>query len=149
MGGYARNIGQNSVGAGATDDAATCQTALRRWLARKGEDHLLPWLKRVSNKIGISYAAASIRQQRTRWGSCSSRCLINLNARLLFLPPNFGYLRARARVVSYQALKPFTQILAVGRVLFARLSEIESATSNGGRYIPGWLTASCGREVRH
>ena len=41
----------------------------------------------------------------------------------------FGYLRARARVVSYQALKPFTQILAVGRVLFARLSEIESATA--------------------
>jgi hypothetical protein len=41
----------------------------------------------------------------------------------------FGYLRPRARVVSYQALKPFTQILAVGRVLFARLSEIESATA--------------------
>jgi len=41
---------------GATDDAATCQTALRRWLARKGEDHLLPWLKRVSNKTGLSYA---------------------------------------------------------------------------------------------
>ena len=73
---------------GATNDAATCQTALRRWLARKGKDHLLPWLKRVSNKTGLSYAAASIRQQQTRWGSCSSRCLINLNARLLFLPPN-------------------------------------------------------------
>ena len=39
---------------GATDDAATCQTALRRWLARKGEDHLLPWLKRVSNKTELS-----------------------------------------------------------------------------------------------
>jgi predicted metal-dependent hydrolase len=47
----------------------------------------IPWLKRVSKKTGLSYAAASIRQQ-TRWGSCSSRRLINLNARLLFLPPN-------------------------------------------------------------
>src|SRR6516165_2494885 len=40
-----------------------------------------------------------------------------------------GYLRARARVVSYQALKPFTQILAIGRVLSTRLSEIRSATA--------------------
>ena len=40
-----------------------------------------------------------------------------------------GYLRAGARVVSHQALKPFTQILAIGRVLSTRLSAIRSATA--------------------
>jgi predicted metal-dependent hydrolase len=48
---------------GATDDAAACQIALKRWLTRKAEDHLLHWLKQVSDKTGLSYAAASIRQQ--------------------------------------------------------------------------------------
>jgi metallopeptidase YgjP-like protein len=73
---------------GATDDAAACQTALKGWLTHKAEDHLIPWLKRVSDETGLSYSGVSIRQQQTRWGSCSSRRLISLNARLLFLPPD-------------------------------------------------------------
>ena len=40
-----------------------------------------------------------------------------------------GYLRAGARVVSHEAFKPFTQILAIGRVLSTRLSAIRSATA--------------------
>jgi hypothetical protein len=73
---------------GATDDAAACQTALKGWLSHKAEQHLIPWLKRVSDETGLSYSAVSIRQQQTRWGSCSSRRLISLNARLLFSPPD-------------------------------------------------------------
>src|SRR5262249_5273937 len=72
---------------GATDDADACQAALKGWLTHKAEDHLIPWLKRVGDEIGLSYSAVSIRQQQTRWGSCSARRLISLNARLLFLPP--------------------------------------------------------------
>ena len=40
-----------------------------------------------------------------------------------------GYLRASARVVSREAFKPFTQILAIGLVLSTRLSAIPSATA--------------------
>ena len=72
---------------GATNDVDACQTALKEWLTDKAEERLIPWLKRISDEIGLSYSAVSIRQQQTRWGSCSSRRLISLNARLLFLPP--------------------------------------------------------------
>ena len=51
---------------GATDDAAACQTALKGWLTHKAEEHLIPWLKRVSDETGLSYSTASIRQQQTR-----------------------------------------------------------------------------------
>jgi hypothetical protein len=44
-------------------------------------------------------------------------------------PARVGYLRAGARVVSHEAFKPFTQILAIGRVLSTRLSAIPSATA--------------------
>jgi predicted metal-dependent hydrolase len=88
---------------GAINDADACQTALKGWLTHKTEEHLIPWLTRVSNEIGLGYSAVSIRQQKTRWGSCSSRRLISLNARL------------------HEAFKPFTQILAIGRVLSTRL----------------------------
>jgi len=62
-----------------------------------------------------------------------------------------GYLRAGARVVSHQALKPFTQILAIGRVLSTRLSAIRSATAErrpmDARMADGILRSE-GREIR-
>lgn len=63
------------------------QQGLRRWLARKGRAELLPWLERVSQESGLPFSGATVRGQRTRWGSCSSRRHINLNFGLLFLRP--------------------------------------------------------------
>jgi predicted metal-dependent hydrolase len=72
---------------GAFDHAAAWQTVLRRWLLLKGEQYLPPWLQSISDEIGLPYRQVIIRYQRSRWGSCSSRGTISLNARLLLLPP--------------------------------------------------------------
>lgn len=63
------------------------QAALKRWLARKGRQHLEPWLEQVSEELDLPYTGVSIRGQKTRWGSCSAKRHINLNYALLFLPP--------------------------------------------------------------
>lgn len=75
--------------AGQVDDPAHCQAALRRWLARRGREVLLPWLARLSADTGLHYRRAGVRGQRTRWGSCSAGGVISLNFKLLFLPPEF------------------------------------------------------------
>jgi len=49
----------------ATNDVDACQTALKKWLTDKAEEHLIPWLKRISDEIGLSYSAVLIRQQQT------------------------------------------------------------------------------------
>jgi predicted metal-dependent hydrolase len=72
---------------GAIDDDGACQAALKSWLIDKAKEYLVPRLKQVSGETGLAYSSVSIRQQKTRWGSCSSRRSISLNARLLFLPP--------------------------------------------------------------
>ena len=72
---------------GSIGDAAACANALKKWLTQRAKENLIPWLKRVSDETELPYSSVSIRQQRTRWGSCSSRGSISLNARLLFLPP--------------------------------------------------------------
>jgi hypothetical protein len=75
------------VVAGPVADFAACQRALRRWLLRKGHDHLLPRLADVSQGCGLPYSRSTVRVARSRWGSCSRLGVISLNARLLLLPP--------------------------------------------------------------
>ena len=69
-------------------DEAAWRAALRRWLSRRAKATLLPWLAATSNELGLAYAAASVRGQKTRWGSCSARGNISLNRALEFLPPH-------------------------------------------------------------
>jgi predicted metal-dependent hydrolase len=71
---------------GSIGDAAAWPNALKKWLTQRAKENLIPWLKRVSDETELPYSSVSIRQQQTRWGSCSSRGSISLNARLLFLP---------------------------------------------------------------
>lgn len=71
---------------GAVDNASLCKSVLRRWLARKGQTHLRPWLEQISHETALPFRQVRIRGQKTRWGSCSRQKNINLNYKLLFLP---------------------------------------------------------------
>lgn len=59
---------------------------LRAWLLGRGRVVLPPWLASVRAGTGLEYDRVSVRLQRSRWGSCSTRGTISLNARLLLLP---------------------------------------------------------------
>jgi predicted metal-dependent hydrolase len=71
---------------GNISDQETCKVALQRWVSRKAELHLFPWLRSVSQELDLPFGKALIRKQKTRWGSCSSTKTISLNCKLLFLP---------------------------------------------------------------
>lgn len=73
--------------AGQVGDTTACRQALRRWLVREGQAHLVPRLTDLSCALGLPYARTTIRLARSRWGSCSRTGSIALNARLLLLPP--------------------------------------------------------------
>lgn len=62
--------------------------SLQHWLKAEARRHLPEWLALVAQDTGHRYQRVSVRLQRSRWGSCSSRGTISLNARLLLLPPD-------------------------------------------------------------
>ncbi|MGV8073170.1 MAG: M48 family metallopeptidase [Syntrophobacteraceae bacterium] len=64
-----------------------CRHLLNRWLKYQGQIHLLPRLAKLSAQTGFTYRKAQVREQKSRWGSCSSNDTISLNCKLLFLPP--------------------------------------------------------------
>lgn len=64
----------------------SCQKILTTWIKRQAHAYLTTQLKIVSIQTGLTYQKISIRDQKTRWGSCSKEKAINLNYKLLFLP---------------------------------------------------------------
>jgi len=72
---------------GAVDSSERCNAAIRRWLARRAKQTLIPRLQSLANELDLTFSQSIIRNQRTRWGSCSTSGVISLNAKLLFLMP--------------------------------------------------------------
>jgi predicted metal-dependent hydrolase len=134
---------------GATEDASNCQKALKRWLTRQGEAHLIHWLKRVSEETKLRYTAISIRQQQTRWGSCSSRHSISLNARLLFLPPELVTYVLVHELCHTRHLNHSPGFWRLVESYLPGYRQFDRQLRDGGRYIPGWLTAPCDQKAGH
>ncbi len=59
---------------------------VKSWVKKRADAILPGWFMAVGNRIGIPYAGLTIRDQRTRWGSCSAQNNISLNQKLIFLP---------------------------------------------------------------
>ena len=72
---------------GAVADAARCRAALRHWLARRAKEALGSRLAGLTAETGLHFDRLTIKNQRTRWGSCSATGTISLNCKLLFLAP--------------------------------------------------------------
>jgi len=71
----------------AFSDEAGVPKLLRDWLKIYAKEYLPDLLKKVAADMNVDYRAVSVRLQKSRWGSCSMRGNISLNAKLLLLPP--------------------------------------------------------------
>ncbi|KGF73157.1 hypothetical protein DO97_02245 [Neosynechococcus sphagnicola sy1] len=71
---------------GPVDNPHACQQALQRWLARQAQQHLIPWLQHRSHSSQLCFSKAVIKNQKSRWASCSSLHTINLNCKLMLIP---------------------------------------------------------------
>jgi predicted metal-dependent hydrolase len=60
--------------------------ALERWYRRQARIEITPRLDAAAAAVGREYTRLTIRDQRTRWGSCSSRGAMSFNWRLLLAP---------------------------------------------------------------
>jgi len=69
-----------------SDDAGVPKL-LRDWLKIYAKEYLPDLLKKIAADMQVDYRAVSVRLQKARWGSCSMRGNISLNAKLLLLPP--------------------------------------------------------------
>jgi len=61
---------------------------LARWIRRQAERLIPARVNELSAPWGLAYTRVAVRDQRTRWGSCSRKGTLSFNWRLLILPPD-------------------------------------------------------------
>jgi len=134
------NIGESKLQiAGPIQDVAAWQSALKRWLIECGRIHLVPWTENLSQELGIPIQRVTVRCQKTRWGSYSSKGTVSLNAQLLLLP------RRLARYVLIHEICHAVHPNHSSR--FWRLVQrwepeancLRAELRNAWRLVPGWL----------
>lgn len=69
---------------GATHDDAVA--AIERWYRREARRVITDVASRHADRLGLTFSSISVRDQKTRWGSCSRKGNLSLSWRLLIAP---------------------------------------------------------------
>jgi len=118
---------------------ATLRRALRSWLLRAARARLEPRVVALAASTGVRYSRVTIRRQRSRWGSCSARGTISLNACLLF---------QRAPVVDYLVVHELTHVKHMNHSArfwqavehhCADWRDLDRELVVGWRHVPRWV----------
>jgi predicted metal-dependent hydrolase len=120
-------------------DERGARALLQRWLKRAAYQRLAPRLLQLAAELNYSVARVSIRCQRTRWGSCSTRGTVSLNCSLLFLTLDvvrylFVHELAHTKHMNHSA--SFWRLVEKIEPDYRRLDRDLLA---GWRTVPGWV----------
>jgi hypothetical protein len=95
--------------------ASSYQTKLERFLKNTATKYLSQKTAILGKKMKIDYQKIGIRQQKSRWGSCSSQGNLNFNWRLVHYPPeiiNYVIIHELAHRQEANHSKNFWQLVA-------------------------------------
>ena len=124
---------------GQVADQNACSETLRHWVIGKAQTHLLPWLRSVSQELELPFETASVRGQKTRWGSCSSRKTISLNCKLLFLPSElvrYVFIHELCHTVHLNHSAAFWALVAYYEPTY---QELDAGLREARYHVPLWM----------
>lgn len=86
-GGVMIRLAENNIPLGRRELPQDLRPVVEAYLKEIATDELPAQLTRLARELGVRFARVTIRGQRTRWGSCSTRKTVSLNWRLIHTPP--------------------------------------------------------------
>ena len=125
----------------AGDSPAALLHRLREWIREEARRYLGGMLEALANEHGFAYSGLGIRFQRSRWGSCSAKGNISLNACLIFLPERLTrhillHELCHTRQLNHSP-EFWKQLFAVAPDALAH----DKAMRHAWRHVPAWVFA--------
>jgi predicted metal-dependent hydrolase len=120
-------------------DERGARALLQSWLKRAAYDRLAPGLLKLAEELNYPVTRVSIRCQRTRWGSCSTRGTVSLNCSLLFLRPEvvrYLFVHELAHIKHMNHSASFWRLVEKIEPDYRRLDRDLLA---GWRTVPSWV----------
>jgi predicted metal-dependent hydrolase len=112
---------------------------LKRWVHLKGRECLPRLLDETARQYRFSYVNVAVKEQKTRWGSCSSKGNVNLNSHLLFLPPSLVrhvLIHELCHLKEMNHSKAFHNLLSR---LDPNAADNAVELRQAWRFVPGWV----------
>jgi hypothetical protein len=120
-------------------DESNVLRRLRCFLKDCAKAELPGWLERLGRGRGLRPGRCAVRLQKTRWGSCSTKGSINLNAKLMLLPPE---LAEYVLLHELAHLRHPDHSKAYWRFLSSMAPDVElreAQLKQAWKYIPAWV----------
>jgi predicted metal-dependent hydrolase len=120
-------------------DDATARVLLQGWLKTAAAQRLAPRLLQLARDLRYSVSRVSIRCQRTRWGSCSTRGTVSLNCSLMFLRPDvvrYLFIHELAHTKHMNHSASFWRLV---EKLEPNYRHLDRELLAGWRTVPGWV----------
>ncbi len=138
----AEHPGHHLLLRGSISDTTACRAALCCWLRHRAERAFAPWLRQVSQELQLPFNQVTVRGQKTLWGSCSSKCNISLNYKLLFLPAplvRYVFVHELCHTLHMNHSSQFWRLVGEKDPAYKHLDqELHKASY----YVPTWLDTS-------
>ena len=96
-------------------------------------------LEALAEKHSIKINRISIKAQKTRWGSCSSKNNINLNYKLVFLPPEHMHYIMMHELAHTFHLNHSAQYWKTLSTLLPKARELDGTMREAAKAVPIWL----------
>jgi predicted metal-dependent hydrolase len=110
-----------------------------QWLSQQAVLHLVPKLAEISKLAGLPYEKATVKCQKTRWGSCSNRGNINLNYKLLFLPSQIARYVLIHELSHTKHLNHSAEFWRLVEKFEPDYRRLDKALNDGWCYVPEWV----------
>ncbi|MEF3698602.1 M48 family metallopeptidase [Desulfolutivibrio sp.] len=118
----------------------SARQALCAFVRAKAAPLLVSALRQASLETGLPFVSARVRQQRTRWGSCTAGGRVSLNVNLAFLPAvlaRYVFIHELCHTRHQDHSPRFWNAV---RAIEPGCRELDAALRHGAHYVPLWFS---------
>jgi predicted metal-dependent hydrolase len=117
------------------------RSALKRLIKRLARLELNKSISALGSQHRLTYSKIAIKSQKTVWGSCSSKKIINLNQNLLFLPKHLAQHVLIHELCHTKHLNHSNEYWQLVGSIAPDYKKLEKELKTAWRYVPAWAAS--------